>query len=88
MAAIQTWAVDFIHDSLSRSRRFRAFAVLDEWGRESLAIEVDVSLPGERVARVLERLRETRGLPAAIQADNGPELRGQVLDQWAYEHGI
>jgi hypothetical protein len=41
--------------------------------------------PGERVARVLERLRDMRGLPAVIQADNGSELRGQVLDQWAYD---
>jgi putative transposase len=49
---------------------------------------VDVSLTGERVARVLERLRTTRGLPLVIQADNGPELRGRLLDQWAYEHGI
>jgi putative transposase len=49
VAANQTWAVDFIHDSLSSGRRFRAFAVLDEWSRESLAIEVDISLPGERV---------------------------------------
>jgi putative transposase len=49
LAANQTWAVDFIHDSLFNGRRFRAFAVLDEWSRESLAIEVDVSLTGERV---------------------------------------
>jgi putative transposase len=88
VAANQTWAVDFIHDSLSSGRRFRAFAVLDEWSRESLAIEVDISLPGERVTRVLGRLHETRGLPVVIQADNGPELRGQVLDQWAYDHGV
>jgi putative transposase len=66
----QTWAVDFIHDSLFSGRRFRAFAVLDEWRRESLAIEVDISLPGERVTRVLERLRTRRGLPVVIQADN------------------
>jgi putative transposase len=88
VAANQTWAVDFIHDSLSSGRRFRAFAVLDEWSRESLAIEVDVSLPGERVTRVLGRLHETRGLPVVIQADNGPELRGQTLDQWAHDHGV
>ena len=61
--------------------------MLDEWSRESLAIEVDVGLTGERVTRVLERLRGERGLPLVIQADNGPELRGRVLDQWAYEHG-
>jgi putative transposase len=88
VAANQTWAVDFIHDSLISGRHFRAFAVLDQWSRESLAIEVDVSLTGERVTRVLERLRTTRGLPLVIQADNGPELRGRVLDQWAYEHGV
>jgi putative transposase len=46
LAANQTWAVDFIHDSLFNGRRFRAFAVLDEWRRESVAIEVDVSLTG------------------------------------------
>src|SRR5271156_147965 len=88
VAANQTWAVDFIHDSLISGRHFRAFAVLDQWSRESLAIEVDLSLTGERVTRVLERLRTTRGLPLAIQADNGPELRGRTLDQWAYEHGV
>ena len=88
VAANQTWAVDFIHDSLISGRHFHAFAVLDEWSRESLAIEVDVSLTGERVTRVLERLRTTRGLPLVIQADNGPELRGRALDQWAYEHGV
>src|SRR5229473_2333665 len=88
VAANQTWAVDFIHDSLISGRHFRAFAVLDQWSRESLAIEVDVSLTGERVTRVLERLRTTRGLPLVIQADNGPELRGRALDQWAYEHGV
>jgi hypothetical protein len=45
-----------------------AFAVLDEWSRESPAIEVDVSLTGERVTKVLERLRGERGLPSVIQA--------------------
>jgi putative transposase len=88
VAANQTWAVDFIHDSLISGRHFRAFAVLDQWSRESLAIEVDVSLTGERVTRVMERLRTTRGLLLVIQADNGPELRGRVLDQWAYKHGV
>jgi putative transposase len=88
VAANQTWAVDFIHDSLIRGRHVRAFAVLDQWSRESLAIEVDVSLTGERVTRALERLQTTRGLPLVIQADNGPDLRGRTLDQWAYEHGV
>jgi len=53
VAANQTWAVDFVHESLMSGRRFRAFAVLDEWSRESLAIEVEASLTGARVTRVL-----------------------------------
>ena len=53
-----------------------------------LALEVDVSLSGERVVRVLERLRETRGLPQVIQTDNGPEFTGHKLDAWAYQHRV
>jgi hypothetical protein len=56
--------------------------------QEILAIEVDVSLTGERATQVLEPLHDMRGLPTVIRADNGPELRGRVLDQWAYDHGV
>jgi putative transposase len=87
-AANQAWALDFVHDRLLDGRGFRALAVIDEWSRESLAIEVDLSLTGERVKRVLERLGSGRGLPAVIQSDNGPEFTGRVLDQWAYERGV
>jgi putative transposase len=69
-AANQAWALDFVHDRLMDGRGFRALAVIDEWSRESLAIEVDVSLTGERVKRGLERLSSERGLPAIIQTDN------------------
>ena len=88
MAANQAWALDFVHDRLLDGRGFRALAVIDEWSRESLAIEVDVALTGERVKRVLDRLSSGRGLPAVIQSDNGPEFTGRVLDQWAYERGV
>jgi putative transposase len=87
-AANQRWAVDFIHDAIQGGRRYRALAVIDEWSRECLALEVDFSLTGERVKRVLERLRDWRGVPAVIQADNGPEFRGHVLDQWAYDNRV
>ncbi len=87
-AANQAWALDFVHDSLMSGRRFRALAVIDEWSRESLAIEVDVSLTGARVKRVLDRLAIGRGLPAVIQSDNGPEFTSRVLDQWAYDNHV
>jgi putative transposase len=83
-----TWAADFIHDALFDGRRFRVLAVIDEWSRELLAVEVDASLTGERVTRVLERLCETRAVPVVIQCDNGPEFRGLKMDEWAYGRGV
>jgi putative transposase len=78
---------DFIHDSLNNVRRFRAFAVFDQWSRESVAPEVDLPT-GERVTMVLEQLRTERGLPLVTQAYNGPELRGRTIDQPTYERGV
>lgn len=84
----EQWAVDFVSDALAWGRRIRLFAVLDTWTREALAIEVDTSLPGERVVRALGRLTADRGIPGEIVLDNGPELAGRALDQWAYAHGV
>ena len=56
--------------------------------RESLATEVDISLPGFRVTQVLDRLAVDRGLPELITVDNGPEFAGRVLDAWAYTDGV
>jgi putative transposase len=84
----QKWSMDFISDTLSCGRRFRALTIVDCHSRECLALEVDTSLNGERVVRVLERLRETRGLPHVIQTDNGPEFTGHVLDAWAYKNRV
>jgi putative transposase len=84
----QQWGVDFISDALTWGRRIRLFTVVDVFTREALAIEVDTSLPGGRVVRVLERLATERGVPDEIILDNGPELAGKVVDQWAYERGV
>lgn len=65
----QRWSMDFVSDTLSCGRRFRALTIVDCHSRECLALEVDTSLSGERVVRVLERLRETRGLPQVIQTE-------------------
>ena len=62
-------------------------SVIDDYTRECLAVEVDTSLPGLRVARVLDRLGAERGLPELIVVDNGPEFAGRTMDTWAYEHG-
>jgi putative transposase len=66
--------MDFVSDSLADGRTFRALAIVDHYTRECPVIEVDLSLPGARVVRVLEQLAEERGLPAAIRVDHGPEF--------------
>jgi putative transposase len=59
-----------------------------ELSRERSAIEVDTSIPGVRVARVLDRLVELRGLPEVITVDNGPDFAGKAMDEWAYRRGV
>ena len=84
----EIWSVDFMHDALYVGRRFRTLNVLDEGVREVLDIEIDTSLPGERVVQVLERLGSWRDLPKAIRCDNGPELLSEVFVIWCEENGI
>ena len=84
----ERWSMDFQHDMLASGRRFRTLNIVDDFSRECPAIEVDNSLPGARVVRVLDRLAETCGLPQAIVLDNGPEMRGLALDEWAYRNGV
>ena len=84
----ECWCLDFVSDALASGRRIRALAVLDTCTREALTIEVDTSLPGARVVRVLDQLIHDRATPKTIVLDNGPELTSQVLDQWAYQHHV
>ena len=82
------WSMDFVSDSLAGSRGFRTFNVVDDCTRLCVAIEVDLSLPGERVCRVLDRAAAKYGWPTVIVMDNGPEFTSKALDQWAWERGV
>jgi putative transposase len=82
------WAVDFMSDTLYGGRRFRTFNILDEGVREVLAMEVDTSLPAERVIRVLEQVVAWRGQPQAIRLDNGPEFLADRFASWCADRGI
>jgi putative transposase len=84
----QVWSMDFMHDQLSDGRNFRLFNVLDDFNREGLGIEVDLSLPAARVIRSLEQIIEWRGKPRVIRCDNGPEYISGALLAWAERQGI
>src|SRR3546814_14954157 len=80
--------MDFMHDQLSDGRSFRLFNVLDDFNREGLGIEVDLSLPAARVIRALEQIIEWRGKPRTIRCDNDPEYISGALLSWAEQQDI
>lgn len=84
----QLWAMDFVSDSFASGRRFRVLTLKDLFTHEALALHVDLSITGERVAEVLDRVRLSRGLAPAIVCDNGSEYVSKAMDQWAYRNNV
>ena len=84
----ENWSMDFVSDALFDGRRIRALTVVDDYSRESLAIEVGQSITGEQVVTVMNRLSAMGGAPKRIRVDNGPEFVSRALDQWTYLHQV
>jgi putative transposase len=62
--------------------------IVDDFSRENPTIEVDTSLPGKRLVRVLEWLCEAHGWPEEIVSGHGPASTGRALDERAYRHRV
>jgi putative transposase len=84
----ESWSMDFMSDQLYDGRRIRLLTLVDNFNRESLAIEVGEHIGSDRVVEVLNKLGKLRELPKRIQVDNGPEFISKRLDQWAYFNRI
>ena len=84
----EVWSMDFMHDQLADGRKIRLLNVIDGYNRQALAMEVDLSLPAQRVVRVLNQIIAWRGKPKAIRCDNGADYTGHVLQQWTKQQGI
>jgi putative transposase len=84
----QRWSLDFVSDMLTDGRRFRVLVVVDDFTRECLALVVDTSLSGMRVARELDALVEKRGRPRTIVSDNGAELTSRAILQWQEDNRV
>jgi putative transposase len=80
MAPNERWSLDFVSDQLTDGRRFRVLTVVDDCTRECLALVADTSLSGTRVARELDRLRNSaaRGVPPRTIRPNMPDPSGAV----------
>jgi len=84
----ERWSMDFVSDCICDGRSIRALTLVDDYTRECLAIEVDTSLGGMRVRRILDSVVGARGRPEGIVVDNGPEFRGRALAAWSEQHGV
>lgn len=82
------WSMDFVSDNLFCGKKLRVLTIIDNFTRESSAIEVEHSLKGLDVVRVLEHAVKRHGKPKAIKVDNGPEFIAKELDLWAYRNQI
>lgn len=72
--------MDFMVDRLSDGRQFRLLNVLDDFNRQGLGIEVDLSLPAERVLRALDQVIEWHGAPKTIRVDSARNT--SVVRSW------
>lgn len=84
----QRWSLDFVADSLSWGRRFRILCIVDDFTREALALVVDTSIGGQRMARELDTLVARRGRPATIVSDNGTEMTSRAILEWTNRTGL
>lgn len=74
MVANQVWAYDFVFDTTASGQQLKCLTVIDEYTRESLAIDVAGSIRSTRVIEVLSQLISVRGVPKILRSDNGPEF--------------
>lgn len=86
--ANHVWAYDFVFDTTAAGQQLKCLTVVDEYTRESLAIDVAGSIRSSRVIEVLSQLMSVRGVPKILRSDNGPEFVSNALLRWATGHGL
>ena len=76
------WSMDFAHDRTERGEPLKILAIVDEYTREGLALEVGKSLRAMDVVDVLEELFLKHGIPDHVRSDNGPEFTARDVREW------
>lgn len=88
LTANEVWSMDFVFDRTGEGRVLKCLTIVDDATHEALAVEVERSISGHGVVRVLDRLALSQGLPRIIRADNGKEFCGRAMIQWAHQKGV
>lgn len=82
------WSYDFLLDHTDDGRKYRILAVVDEYTRESLAIDVARRMNHETVMERLAELFVNRGVPDYIRSDNGSEFTADNIRKWLKKIGV
>ena len=88
MVANQVWSMDFVFDRTAEGRVIKNLTVVDDATHEAVAIVPERAIGGQQLARILDQLAKTRGLPKAIRTDNGKEFCSRALLTWAHARGV
>lgn len=88
LVANEVWSMDFVFDRTAEGRSLKCLTIVDDATHEAVAVEVERAFSGTGVARVLDRLALSRGLPQIIRSDNGREFCGKIMVQWADRRGV
>ena len=88
MRTNQVWTYDFVFDQSLSGKSLKMLTLIDEYTRECLAVEIGVSMTGERVRQILERVCLEKGFPEMIRSDNGSEFIGQAVNGWLAKNRI
>jgi putative transposase len=83
-----TWSMDFMHDVLDNSRKFRVLNIIDDYNREAIAVEAAHSFPAQRVVDLMDRLILFKGKPQTIRVDNGAEFTSKTFTQWCLDRHV
>jgi len=86
--ANEVWSMDSVFDRTAEGRVIKCLAVVDDATHESVVIEIERAISGAGIARVMDRLALTGGLPKTIRSDNGKELCGKAMVVWTHERAV
>ena len=87
-AVNHVWAYDFVFDTCANGQTLKCLTVVDEWTRESLAIDVAGGIRSGRVIEVLTQLVSVHGAPRYLRSDNGPEFVAGTILRWLLQAQI
>ena len=79
---------DLVSTRTHDGRAIRSLALIDEYTRECLALRVDRRLHSLEVIETLADVMGTRGMPAHLRSDNGPECIAACVRQWLAAVGV